>query len=54
VLALVKLRGADTPIAHVLLGVAPEAVRAGLPVRAVFAPDAEPTILLVDHFEPVA
>lgn len=52
VLALVKLDGADTPIAHVVAGVEPEAVTVGMRVTAVFAAETTRTIMDVDHFAP--
>ncbi|MEW5945418.1 MAG: Zn-ribbon domain-containing OB-fold protein [bacterium] len=53
VLALIRLRGADTPMAHIVEGVAPENVRIGMNVRAVFADKTTNCILDIDHFEPV-
>jgi len=45
VLALIKLDGADAAMAHVLGGVAPEDVRVGMKVKAVFAKEPTNTIL---------
>ena len=53
VLALIKLDGADTPMAHIVEGVAPEKVEIGMKVKAVFAKEPTNTILDIDHFEPV-
>ena len=53
VLALIKLGGADTPMAHIVEGVALEAVSIGMKVKAVFAKESTNTILDIDHFEPV-
>ena len=53
VLALIRLGGADTPMAHILEGVTPEEVKIGLKVKAVFAEDSTNTIMDIDHFEPV-
>ncbi len=50
VLALVRLDGADTPIAHVVRGVPPEEMRVGLRVEAVFAEESTSTIRDIDHF----
>jgi len=52
VVALVKLDGADTPIAH-LLECAPEAVAIGMRVKAVFADEPVNNILEIRHFAPV-
>lgn len=53
VMALVKLDGADTPVAHILEGVEPGKVSIGLRVKAVFAKEPTNTILDIDHFAPV-
>ena len=53
VLALIKLGGADTPMAHILEGVEPERVEIGMRVKAVFAEQTTNTILDIDHFAPV-
>ena len=53
VLAMIKLEGADTPMAHILEGIDPEKVTEGLKVKAVFAKQTTNTILDIDHFEPV-
>jgi uncharacterized OB-fold protein len=53
VLALVKLDGADAPIAHVVQGVEPAAMKRGMRVKAVFAETRKASILDIDHFEPV-
>jgi len=52
VLALIRLDGADTAMAHVVEGVEPGRVKAGLRVRAVFAEKTTGTLLDIDHFEP--
>jgi hypothetical protein len=52
VLALIKLDGADTSLAHVVQGVALDKVKIGMRVRAVFAKETTNTILDIDHFEP--
>ncbi len=52
VLALVKLDGADTPLQHIVDGVAPDAVRIGLRVKPVFARETTATLLDIDHFAP--
>lgn len=52
VLAMIKLDGADTPMAHILEGIDPDKVTEGLKVKAVFAKQTTNTILDIDHFEP--
>lgn len=54
VAAAVILDGADIPIFHLIRGVAPEEVRMGQRVRAVWVPDAElrPTVESIRWFEP--
>jgi uncharacterized OB-fold protein len=52
VLALVKLDGADTPVAHILDCGDVEHVRVGLRVRAVFSEEPKDNILEISHFEP--
>lgn len=54
VAAAVLLDGADIPIFHLIRGVAPEEVRMGQRVRAVWVPDAElaPTAESIKWFEP--
>ena len=51
VLALIKLDGADTPIAHILDEVKIEDVKIGMRVEAVFASQTTNTILDIDHFK---
>lgn len=53
VLAMIKLDGADTPMAHIVEGIAPENMTEGLKVKAVFADQTTNTILDIDHFEPI-
>lgn len=53
VLALIRLDGADTPMAHIVEGIAPEAVNIGLRVQAIYAEQSTGTILDIDHFAPV-
>jgi uncharacterized OB-fold protein len=52
--AYVLLDGADIPFLHLLLGVAPEDVRMGMRVEAVWKPREEwgPTMQNIDHFRP--
>jgi uncharacterized OB-fold protein len=52
VLGLIKLDGADTPLAHIIDGVAPDKVAIGMKVKAVFSKTATSTILDIDHFAP--
>lgn len=53
ILGLIKLDGADTPLAHIVEGIAPEKMTEGLRVRPVFANESPSTIMEIDHFEPV-
>lgn len=53
VLALIKLGGADTPIAHLLECGDPGAAKIGMKVKAVFADEAANSILDITHFEPI-
>jgi uncharacterized OB-fold protein len=52
--AYVLLDGADIPFLHLLLGIAPEDVRMGMRVKAVWKPREEwgPTMQNIDHFKP--
>ncbi len=52
--AYVLLDGADIPFLHLLLGVAPQDVRMGMRVEAVWKPREEwgPTMQNIDHFKP--
>ncbi|HUQ61117.1 Zn-ribbon domain-containing OB-fold protein [Lentzea sp.] len=52
--AYVLLDGADIPFLHLLLGIAPEDVRMGMRVEAVWKPREEwgPTMRNIDHFKP--
>ena len=52
VLGLVKLDGADTPIAHVI-DCAPEAAKVGMRVQAVFAEEPTNNILEIKGFAPL-
>lgn len=53
ILAMVKVDGADTPFAHIVEGIAPEDMKIGLRVKAVYAKETTNTIMDLDHFEPV-
>jgi len=53
VLAMIKLEGADTPLVHIVDGMAPEQVTVGQRVKAVFTGKATSTLLDIDHFAPV-
>ncbi len=53
ILALIKVDGADTPFAHIVLGLAPEDVKVGMRVKAVYAAETTNSIRDLDHFEPV-
>jgi hypothetical protein len=52
ILALIKIEGADTAMAHILEGVSPEDVKIGMKVKPVFAKETTNTILDIDRFEP--
>jgi 3-keto-5-aminohexanoate cleavage enzyme len=52
VMALIKLDGADTTMAHIVEGIDIDSVKVGLRVKAVFAEETTNTILDIDHFEP--
>ena len=52
VLALIKLDGADTPLAHLLECGVVDNARIGMRVRAVFAEEHTDNILEVSHFVP--
>ncbi len=51
VLALIKLDGADTPIAHII-DAPPEAMKVGMWVKAVFGEARRDNILEIAHFVP--
>ncbi|MDQ1257165.1 MAG: 3-hydroxybutyryl-CoA dehydratase [Candidatus Hydrogenedentes bacterium] len=53
VLALVKLDGADTPIAHLLECGDPANAKIGMKVKAVFATEPASSILDISHFAPI-
>jgi 3-hydroxybutyryl-CoA dehydratase len=53
IMALVKLDGADTPIAHIVKGLAPTKVKTGMKVQAVFAKKTTAGIMDIDHFRPL-
>lgn len=53
ILALIKLDGADTPLAHIIEGIEPENMEIGLRVKAVYADKTTNTILDLSHFEPI-
>ncbi|MEW6261575.1 MAG: Zn-ribbon domain-containing OB-fold protein [Thermodesulfobacteriota bacterium] len=52
ILALIKLDGADTPLAHVVRGLDASRIKVGLRVKAVFAEKSTSTIRDIDHFRP--
>lgn len=52
ILAMIKLDGADTPIAHIVKGIPISKIETGLRVQAVFAKKSTSTILGIDHFRP--
>ncbi len=51
--AVIKLDGADTGLVHLLGEVEPDAVRAGMRVKAVFAEERAGKMLDVKYFKPV-
>jgi hypothetical protein len=53
VVALIKLDGADVAFAHLVAGVAPEQVKVGMKVKAVFAEKRIGSLLDIAHFAPV-
>ncbi len=53
ILALIRLDGADTAMAHIVQGIDPEKVASGMRVKAVFAKESTNTLLDIDHFEPI-
>jgi len=53
VLAMILLKGADTPMVHILEEVDVDHVENGMEVEAVFAPSTTNTLLDIDHFKPV-
>ena len=52
ILGLIQLDGADTPIPHIVKGVALDEMKVGLRVEAVFAETTTSTIMDIDHFRP--
>jgi uncharacterized OB-fold protein len=54
VLALIRLDGADTPLAHIVKGVPISEMRVGLEVEAAFAEKTTSTIMDIDHFRQVS
>lgn len=53
ILGMVKLDGADTPMAHIIKGVPLSKMKVGLKVQAVFAKKTTATIMDIDHFKPL-
>ncbi len=54
ILGLIKLDGADTPMVHIIDGIDPEKITEGVRVRAVYTNESDPSILYIDHFEPIS
>jgi uncharacterized OB-fold protein len=52
VMALIKLDGADSPFVHLIGGVAPDKVKVGMKVKAVFADERIGSLLDIKHFAP--
>jgi uncharacterized OB-fold protein len=53
VLAQIKIKGADTPLTHIIGEADPDDIRTGMRVKAVFAEKTVNTIMQIDHFKPV-
>jgi uncharacterized OB-fold protein len=53
ILALIRLDGADTPLAHIVKGIPLTKVKTGLRVQAVFAKKGTATLMDIDHFRPL-
>jgi len=53
ILAMIKLDGADTPMAHIVKGVPLSKIAVGQRVQAVFAKKTTHTIMDIDHFRPI-
>jgi uncharacterized OB-fold protein len=53
ILGQIKIRGADTPLTHIVEGVDFKDVHIGMKVKAVFAEKTTNTLMDLDHFEPV-
>ncbi len=54
ILALIRLDGADTSLAHIVKGVKPEDMKSGMRVEAVFADERKASILDIACFKPSA
>jgi uncharacterized OB-fold protein len=54
ILAMIRLDGADTPLAHIVKGVPVSEMETGIRVKAVFAEESASTIREIDHFEPAS
>ncbi len=52
ILGMIKLKGSDTPITHILEEIDIDKVKIGMKVTAVFAKETTATILDIDHFKP--
>ena len=50
--ALIQLDGADTPLVHIVKGIAASQMHKGLRVKAVFAKKTTATIMDINHFRP--
>lgn len=53
ILAMIQLDGTDTPIAHIVKGVALSKMKTGIRVKAVFAKKPTGTIMDIDHFRAI-
>lgn len=53
ILAQIKLDGADTPLVHIVQGIAPSQMKEGLKVKAQFAKNPVPTIMAIECFKPM-
>jgi uncharacterized OB-fold protein/acyl dehydratase len=52
ILAQIRLDGADTPLTHIVKGIAISQMKTGLKVKAMFAQKTTSTIMDIDHFRP--
>ena len=53
VFGIIQLEGADTGLAHLIGDVAPEGVKTGMKVQAVFKEDRVGSIMDIKHFKPL-
>ena len=53
VYGVIKLEGADSALVHLIRGMAPEDIKAGMKVKAVFKEERIGSILDIEYFEPL-